>query len=138
MVDAERHVCIGSVFGHYPGLTYQKMLKPKYRDLFRVKPFARVFRQQRMGTVSGHPHTAVMMGIGNVDGYGDGVMSARDVVALGQEYCRQGVPVEYHRYDGAGHETAGADFEPQTVPFLQNRFAGLPFKGNCGSIRATG
>jgi hypothetical protein len=138
MVDAERHVCIGSAFGDYPGLTYQKMLKPKYRDLFRVKPFARIFRQQQMGTVSGHPHTAVMMGIGNVDGYGDGVMSARDVVALGQEYCRQGVPVDYHQYGGAGHETAGAYFEPQTVPFLQARFAGANFKGNCGSIRATG
>jgi hypothetical protein len=78
------------------------------------------------------------MGIGDIDGYGDGVMSMRDVIALGQEYCAQGVPVEYHRYGGAGHEAAGIYFEPETAPFLQARFAGLPFKGNCGSIRATG
>jgi hypothetical protein len=138
MVHAEHNVCIGSAFGDYPGLTYQKMLKPAYRNLFRVKPFARIFREQRMGTVRGHPHTAFLMGNGDVDGYGDGVMSLRDVIALGQEYCRQGVPVEFHRYGGAGHETAGAYFEPQTATFLQGRFAGLRFKGNCGSIRATG
>jgi hypothetical protein len=138
MVHAERNMCIGSAFGDHPGLTYQKMLKAAYRNLFHVKPFARIFREQRMGTVRGHPHTAFLMGNGDVDGYGDGVMSLRDVIALGQEYCRQGVAVEYHRYGGAGHETAGAYFEPQTAPFLQGRFAGLRFKGNCGSIRATG
>jgi len=138
VVHAVRNVCIASAFGDYPGLTYQKLLKSKYRNLFQVQPFARIFRQQRMGSVPGHPHTAVLMGNGDVDGYGDGVMSLRDVIALGQEYCRQGVPVEYHRYGGAGHETAGLYFEPQTAPFLQGRFAGLPFKGNCGSIRATG
>jgi hypothetical protein len=138
VVHAVRNVCIGSAFGDYPGLTYQKLLKSKYRNLFQVQPFARIFRQQRMGSVASHPHTAVLMGNGDVDGYGDGVMSLRDVIALGQEYCRQGVPVEYHRYGGAGHETAGLYFEPQTAPFLQGRFAGLPFKGNCGSIRATG
>jgi hypothetical protein len=138
VVHAVRNVCIGSAFGDYPGLTYQKLLKSKYRNLFQMQPFARIFRQQRMGSVASHPHTAVLMGNGDVDGYGDGVMSLRDVIALGQEYCRQGVPVEYHRYGGAGHETAGLYFEPQTAPFLQGRFAGLPFKGNCGSIRATG
>jgi hypothetical protein len=138
VVHAERHVCVGSAFGDYPGLTYQKLLKPAYRHLFHVAPFARIFRQQRMGTVHGHPHTAMLIGNGNVDGYGDGVMSVRDAIALAQEYCRQGVPVEFHQYGGAGHETAGAYFEPETAPFLQGRFAGLPFRGNCGSTRATG
>jgi hypothetical protein len=65
-------------------------------------------------------------------------MSIRAVIALAQEYCRQGVPVEFHRYAGAGHEEAGAYFEPETAPFLAARFAGTPFAGNCGSIRATG
>ena len=138
IVAAESKTCMTTVFGDYPGLTYQKLLKPRYRQVFKVPALARLLNKQRMGTVPGHPHTALMMGNGDIDGYGDGVMSLRDVIALGQEYCRQGVPVEFHRYGGAGHEAAGIYFDPETAPFLQARFAGLPFKGNCGSIRATG
>jgi hypothetical protein len=138
VVRAESTTCMTAVFGNYPGLTYQKVLKHKYRDVFHVPVLRRLLYGQDMGRVRGHPQTALLMGIGDIDGYGDGVMSMRDVIALGQEYCAQGVPVEYHRYGGAGHEAAGIYFEPETAPFLQARFAGLPFKGNCGSIRATG
>jgi hypothetical protein len=138
VVNAERNTCIGSDFGKYPGLTYQKILKPRYRKMFSVRTLARIINQQRMGSVRGHPRTAFLMGNGNTDGYGDGVMSIRDVIALAQEYCREGVPVEFHQYGGAGHEAAGAYFEPETAPFLAARFAGTPFQGNCASIRATG
>ncbi|MGN6474748.1 MAG: lipase family protein [Mycobacteriales bacterium] len=138
VVHAERNVCIGSVFGHYPGLTYQKLLKPRYQHIFRVHALARLLNRQRMGLVRGHPHTAFLMGNGDIDGYGDGVMSVRDVIGLAQTYCAEGDPVEYHRYGGAGHEAAGAYFEPETAPFLQARFEGLPFKGNCTQARATG
>jgi hypothetical protein len=138
VVHAESHTCIGSDFGKYPGLTYQKLLRPRYRNLFGVHALARMITDQHMGRVPGHPHAALLMGNGDIDGYGDGVMSIRAVIALAQEYCRQGVAVEFHRYGGAGHEEAGAYFEPETVPFLAARFAGTRFRGNCGSIRATG
>jgi hypothetical protein len=138
VVNAESNTCIGSDFGKYPGLTYQKLLKPQYRNMFGVRALARMINDQHMGRIPGHPHTAFLMGNGNVDGFGDGVMSIRAVIALAQEYCRKGVAVEFHQYSGAGHEEAGAYFEPETAPFLAARFAGLPFQGNCGSIRATG
>jgi acetyl esterase/lipase len=134
VVDAESEVCIGSVFGDYPGLTYQKLFKPRYRDVFGVPAFARILNDQLMGSAPGHPIAPLMMGVGDSDGFGDGVMRDGDVESLAREYCRQGVAVEFHRYGGAGHEAAGAYFEPETVPFLQARFAGLTFKGNCGSI----
>jgi hypothetical protein len=138
VVQVEKRTCMTNVFGDYPGLTYQKLLKPRYRDMFKVPTLARMINRQHMGTVRGHPNVPLMMGAGDIDGVGDGVMSMRDVIALGQEYCRQGVPVEFHRYGGAGHEAAGIYFDPETAPFLQARFAGANFKGNCGSIRATG
>ncbi|HWC33352.1 MAG TPA: lipase family protein [Mycobacteriales bacterium] len=138
VVAVESRTCMTNVFGDYPGLTYQKLLKPRYRNLFKVHALARMIDAQQMGTVRGHPDTAFLMGNGDIDGYGDGVMSIRDVIGLAQEYCAQGVPVEFHRYGGAGHEAAGIYFDPETAPFLQARFAGLPFRGNCGSIRATG
>jgi dienelactone hydrolase len=60
-------------------------------------------------------------------------MSAHDVQALADEYCKQGVPVQFEEYQGASHQSAGASFEPKTGPFLLQRFAGVPFTGNCQS-----
>ena len=132
LVAQESHACIGSVFGDYPGLTYEKLMKPRYRDVVHVQPFRRILREQVMGTAPGHPRPVPMlMGVGNVDGKGDGVMRADDVANLAREYCGQGVPVEYQEYRGAQHPAAGAFFEPATGPFLQERFAGAPFPGNC-------
>jgi acetyl esterase/lipase len=134
VVDAQEHVCIGSVFGKYPGLKYQQLLRPRYRSLFGVSALARIFNDQIMGSAPGHPIAPLMMGVGDVDGFGDGVMRLGDVESLAREYCHQGVAVEFHRYGGAGHEAAGIYFDPETVPFLQARFAGLTFNGNCASI----
>jgi hypothetical protein len=127
-------VCMTAVFGNYPGLTIAKIMKPQYADLRRVPVFVRMLNEQIMGTVPGHPRAPYLLGNGNADGRGDGVMSAGDVRALAQEYCKQGVRVGYHEYPHANHITAGAFFDPQTGPFLQDRLNGLPFRGNCASI----
>jgi hypothetical protein len=134
VVRAESDTCITEDFGHYPGLTIRNVFKPRYRDPLAIPGLARIFNDQIMGTAPGHPHVALLMGNGDIDGYGDGVMSIRDVETLAREYCRQGVAVEFHRYGGAGHEAAGIYFDPETAPFFQARFNGLPFTGNCGSI----
>ena len=42
--------------------------------------------------------------------------------------------MQFDEYQGATHITAGAFFDPKTGPFLQQRFAGVPFHGNCASI----
>lgn len=133
VVQAEDQVCIASVFGHYPGLTIQQLMKPQYRDFFQVPTFARLLNDQVMGTAPGHPTVPLFMGVGNVDGTGDGAMVARDVEMLAHEYCEQGVPVQFEEYKGASHEEAGAFFEPETDAFLMARFAGVPFAGNCSS-----
>jgi hypothetical protein len=131
VVEQESGECLTALFGRYPGLTVAKLLKPRYRDWQRVPTIARLLREQTMGTAPGHPRAPLLMGVGNSDGKGDGVMNAGDVRALADEYCRQGVPVQFEEYDGASHESAGAFFEPQTGPFLQARFVGVPFTGNC-------
>ena len=134
LVHAERTQCMTSVFGDYPGLTYQKLFKARFRDPFQVRAIARIFNEQIMGRVPGHPKVPLMMGAGDIDGFGDGVMRLGDIETLARQYCRQGVPVEFHRYGGAGHEIAGAYFMPETALFFQGRFNAVPFKGNCGSI----
>jgi hypothetical protein len=133
LVRAESDACLTEVFGDYPGLTIGKLFKPRYRDPFKVPGIARIFNGQIMGRAPGKPLAPLFMGIGDIDGFGDGVMRTADVETLAREYCRQGVSVEFRRY-GAGHEAAGVYFDPQTIAFFQGRFNGLPFKGDCGSI----
>ena len=132
VVRAESTGCMPDLFGRWPGLTVAKILKPRYRDWQHVPALARMLGEQTMGTYPGHPKAPMLMGVGNSDGKGDGVMRAGDVKALAAEYCKQGVAVQYEEYQGASHTTAGAFFEPETGPFLVQRFAGVPFSGNCG------
>lgn len=134
VVQEEDRVCIASVFGDYPGLTVAQLMKPQYQDFFHVPTFERLLGDQLMGTAPGHPLAPLFMAVGNVDGTGDGVMVTADVEKLAHEYCTRGVPVEFEEYKGVSHEDAGAFFEPEADAFLQARFAGVPFVGNCSSI----
>jgi hypothetical protein len=131
VVDEISDVCIASVFGKYPGLTVRSIMRPEYADLAHAEPFATILRDQTMGTAKTHPRAPLFMAVGNVDGTGDGAMVAADVKALARRYCAEGVPVAYEEYPGASHIQAAAYFEPQTGPFLQARFAGIPFVSGC-------
>lgn len=134
VVDEISNVCIASAFGRYPGLTIRSIMRPEYADLAHAEPFATILRAQTMGTARTHPRAPLFMAIGNADGTGDGAMVAADVKALARRYCAQGAPVQYQEYPGASHIEAAALSEPQTGPFLQQRFAGLPFASDCGSL----
>jgi hypothetical protein len=134
VVRQEGSGCIASSFGKYPGLTIEKIMLPAYRDLALVEPFATMLHDQTMGTARTHPAEPLLMGVGDMDGRGDGVMSARVAEALARHYCHEGVPVDFQTYPGQSHVTAGAFFDPQTGPFLQDRFAGAPFVNNCSSL----
>jgi len=134
IVQREEHGCMASMFGLYAGLTIHDLMLPAYRDLAHVAPFAIMLQGQEMGTARTRPREPLLMGVGNVDGKGDGAMVAGDVKALARHYCREGVPVDYQEYRGASHQAAGAFFDPQTGPFLQQRFAGVPFVNNCSSL----
>ncbi|MHB8671376.1 MAG: lipase family protein [Acidimicrobiales bacterium] len=133
VVQAESDVCIASVFGKYQ-LTIRDIMLPPYQDLAHAEPFSTMLSDQTMGTATTHPREPLLMGVGNVDGKGDGAMSAVDVKALARRYCSEGVPVDYQEYPGASHVEAAALFEPQTGPFLQDRFAGAPFVNNCSTL----
>lgn len=135
VVAAENDVCIDDVFGDFPGLTVQAMMKPRYRNFFDVPVFKRMLDAQRMGAATTHPRGPLLMANGNYDGIGDGVMNAGDVKALARHYCDQGVPVQYEEYKGASHETAGAYFDPQTALFFLATLSGVPFPSNCNTLK---
>lgn len=133
VVQAESDTCMASDFGKYVVSIKDLLLKP-YQDLAHKPPFSTMLGDQTMGTAATHPMEPLFMAVGNVDGKGDGAMSAVDVKALARHYCSLGVPVDYQEYPGLPHQAAAALFEPQTGPFLQARFAGVPFVSNCSTL----
>lgn len=132
VVGQIQNACLASLFGNYT-LTVAQLMAPGYTDLAVAEPFASILSDQTMGN-AGTPAEPLFMAVGNSDGKGDGAMVAADVETLARKYCAEGVPVEFQEYPGFSHEEAGAPFDPQTGPFLQARFAGVPPASNCALL----
>jgi Secretory lipase len=117
----------------YPGLRLEDLLKPQYRDWQKVPIFVRIFNASIMSD-AGTPREPLLMGVGNADGTGDGVMIARDVQQLAYTYCTRHVPVQFHVYSNSDHVQAAPQFEAQAVQFMQTLYAGQAVPNGCASI----
>jgi hypothetical protein len=126
--------CIASFDSAYPGLTIQQLLLPQYSDPFQIPALVTVLNHEIMGTSGGTPAEPLLLGVGNADGTGDGIMIADDVEALAHEYCQRGVQVTFQEYPGLEHTEAAVPFEAAALTFFESRFAGLPPTNNCASI----
>jgi hypothetical protein len=126
--------CIDSFYGAYPGLTYQQLVKPRYRHIFQIPVLVRILNHLIMGTAPGHPEEPLLLANGNSDGTGDGIMIAGDVEGLAHEYCKQHVPVTFDEYTGLTHIEAALPFEADAYTFLGDLFAGDPASNGCASI----
>ena len=65
----------------YPGLKLEDLLKPQYKDWKKVPIFVRIFNNSIM-SFAGTPKEPLLMGVGDADGTGDGVMIDKDVQEL--------------------------------------------------------
>jgi hypothetical protein len=83
--------CIADFASSYPGLTIQQMLLPRYSNPYQVPVFVNIINHLIMGTTPGRPGEPMLIGVGNYDGTGDGIMIAGDEEALAYEYCQRGV-----------------------------------------------
>lgn len=119
--------------GTFTGLTTQKMFKPQYQDIEKIPVFVRIFDHLIMSR-SGTPRGPLFIGNGLSDSTGDGVTVTKDVQELAYTYCHRGVPVEFHIYNGQGHDHAGTPFFEQAQAFLAQRFENLPFQNGCADI----
>lgn len=117
----------------YPGLKLEDLLAPQYKDWKKVPIFVKIFNNSIMSE-AGTPKEPLLMGVGNVDGTGDGVMIAKDVQQLAYTYCTRNVPVQFHIYSNSDHVQAAPQFEAQAVQFLQALYAGQTVANECGSI----
>ncbi|MER7850683.1 lipase family protein [Kitasatospora sp. NPDC096077] len=142
------HASLVDGLGHYPGLTWQAIVKPQYADPNSVEPY--VTSANRINLGSAPTPTApgyIAQGNGGVlegtfgnpagIGTGDGVMVAGDVRALARQYCATGTgAVSYQQYDALSHFGVPVVWAPQALGWLNDRFAGRPAPSDCGHIPA--
>jgi hypothetical protein len=133
LTEAAPGQCINNFFGSHPGLRYQDLLKPADQDVFAIRPLAQIVDRLIMSH-TGTPRAPMLIGVGNADRTGDGVMVAGDDEALAHAYCQRGVPVQFQVYSGAPHTQGALLFEPAALTFLTARLAGIPAVNGCGSI----
>ncbi|HTU76054.1 MAG TPA: lipase family protein [Trebonia sp.] len=126
--------CIASFASSYPGLTIQQLLLPQYSNPFDVPVLVSILNHLIMGTSGGTPGEPLLLGVGDSDGTGDGIMIDGDVEALAHEYCQRGVPVTYTVYPLLPHADAAVPFEAQALTFLEGQFSGSPAPDGCASI----
>jgi Secretory lipase len=127
--------CINNFVGTYPGLTYQKLLKPQYQDIYQNQDVVRI-NDELIMTRTGTPRGPLFIGVGDADGTGDGVMVTKDDEGLAHTYCERGVSVEFHIYSGDDHTNAAIPFEAGALTFLTDRLNGVPVQNGCSSVGA--
>jgi hypothetical protein len=125
--------CIAGFATHYPGLTIQKLLKPRFRNYTRLPELVALTDHVIMGR-TGTPRSPLFIGVGNFDGTGDGIMVTKDDEALAHAYCKRGVSVQFNVYSGDDHLHAALRFEVGAFTFLNQRLGGMPVSNGCGSI----
>ncbi|GAB2653855.1 lipase family protein [Gordonia jinhuaensis] len=119
--------CLIDFATKYPGLTDAQLLAPQYPGLLSIPGIPAAFNQNIMGWV-GKPRSPMFLGVGNVDGTGDGIMIDGDVQGLATRYCREGVQTQYKSYPKLSHFDAFLPWAPDAEKFLADRFAHRPAK----------
>ncbi len=118
--------CIEQFADEYPpGLTDRQLLEPGGgRSARRPRGGAAGDLEKRDGNAR-HAAGSMMLGVGNSDGIGDGVMVAADVAGLARSYrSRGGVPTTFTEYRGQTHTAAFIPWSIEALAFVNDRFAG--------------
>ncbi|RZS40918.1 secretory lipase [Herbihabitans rhizosphaerae] len=143
VLDKLRNASIADALGRYPGLTWQKLVKPEFADPNSVPPFLAAVNKLNIGSAPTPtiPGFIAQGGNGALEGTfaklgtGDGVMVAGDVRTLARQYCATGnKSIKYDQYDLLSHVGAPVAWAPLAIAWLNDRFAGKPAPSDCGRI----
>jgi hypothetical protein len=131
LIGQEKSGCINSYLGKLPGLRHQKMLKPRYKQIFSIGAFVRIVNRLIMSR-TGTPSEPVYIGVGNADGTGDGMMVAADARRIAHAYCKRGDKVKFTEFQGSPFTHTNA-----AVPFEAAPYTGSPLCSTAGRRPAT-
>jgi hypothetical protein len=127
--------CINNFVGAWPGLKAQQLLKPAFQNIYSIPAVVKIDNELIMSR-TGTPTEPLLMGVGDADGTGDGIMITKDVQALAHTYCGRGLSVQLHVYDGDDHTAAAVAFLPTAATWLTERLNGVAATNGCSSIPA--
>jgi hypothetical protein len=127
--------CISNFLGTWPHLKVQQLLKPAFQNILSIPAVVHINNELIMSR-TGTPTEPLLMGVGDLDGTGDGVMVTKDVEELAHTYCQRRLSVELHVYNGDDHTNAAIAFLPTAGAWLSERLDGVPVQNGCGSIPA--
>lgn len=154
IMDSLQNSCIADALGHYPGLTFDDLVKPEYalgdfaKNGLPSNPVATIMatysNKLTMGT-AGTPTIPLFIREGtggeqegtlasSVYGPGDGVMVAGDVRTLARQYCAAGTPIDYAE-SPLSHTTTMAQMLPSAQTWIGDRFNATTPSSNCDSIQ---
>ncbi|WP_242108383.1 lipase family protein [Luteimonas aquatica] len=134
-----------NALGQYPGLTWASIAKPEYQTPEQIPIYVELVNDLIMGT-GGTPSAPLLIRQGAGGelegtpgnkpgiGRGDGVMIAGDVRTLARDYCARGVKVQYGQSELLSHVGAAAVWIPETLLWVNDRFAGRAAPQNCAQI----
>lgn len=143
-----QNASINNVLFQYPGLNWQKLVKPQYADPTSIPVFVDTVNKLNLGSQPtptipgfiGQGANGILEGTtGNKPGIGagDGVMIAGDVRTLARQYCSTGAPaVKYTQYNLTSHVPTVPLWAPTALGYLNDRFAGKTAPSDCGHIPA--
>lgn len=123
LIKQVRGGCIASFAADYPGLTDRDMVRAPYTGLLQLQSVRTAIADNVMGTL-GRPRVPILLGVGQSDATGDGVMITADVAGLAANYCRAGVHAQFARYNGDDHGKAFFPFQVDANKFLSAAFDG--------------
>lgn len=140
-----QHASILDAAGHYPGLTFAKMVKPPYANPDSIPSYVHLINELNMASAASPTiPMLIVQGANGIPegtspgppgiGPGDGVTVTGDVRSLARQFCRSGTAVNYTQYDAGSHLTTAEVWAISARSWLTARFAGAPAPNNCASI----
>ena len=145
LYDSLQDASIVNVLGQYPGLTFARLVKPRYANPASIPVLVKVENELNTGSLGsatvpmfiGQGANGTLEGTpGNKPGIGpgDGVMVAGDVRTLARDFCASGTAVDYTQYDALSHITTFPAWSPAALAWLNGLFAGSQAPNDCSQI----
>jgi secretory lipase len=145
LYNSLQNASIANVLGQYPGLTFARLVKPRYANPASIPVLVKVENELNTGSLAS-PTIPMFIGQGADGtlegtpgnkpgiGRGDGVMVAGDVRTLARDFCASGTAVDYTQYNTLSHVSTFPVWAPAALTWLNSRFAGSQAPNDCSQI----
>ena len=142
------HASIINVLLQFPDMTWQQLVKPEFANPNSIPAYVDAVNRINLGlaptpSIPGLIEQGLNGGLEGTAGDkpgigpGDGVMVAGDVRTLARQYCADGnQSISYVEHEFLSHVLTAVAWVPNTLDWIDARFANKPAPSSCGRIPA--